>query len=105
MEQRIQQIVSRFSLLRSEQSLNTNSDSKNVLKENPEEIKKEVVKEVVKKPAVYQKPLMMKKINQYRHELAKNNLKKQQQAFVFHGNIDDYEKELDKRSSIPNKID
>ena len=94
MEQRIQQIVSRFSILRKEQSLNTNSNPKIVLKEN----KEETVKEVVQKSSAYQKPLMMKKINQYRQELSKNNLKKQQQAFVFHGNIDDYEKELDKRS-------
>ena len=93
MEQRIQQIISRFSLLKEQQSLNTNSSPKIVLKEKSEE----TVKELVKKSTAYQKPLMMKKINQYRHELTKNNLKKQQQAFVFHGNIDDYEKELEKR--------
>jgi hypothetical protein len=97
MEQRIQQIVSRFSILRKEQSLNTNCSSKIVLKEKDEVVVK-VVKDVLQKSSVYQKPLMMKKINQYRQELSKNNLKKQQQAFVFHGNIDDYEKELDKRS-------
>lgn len=101
MEQRIQQIVSRFSILRKEQSLNTNSNPKIVLKENTEEI----VKEVVKKSSAYQKPLMMKKINQYRHELTKNNLKKQQQSFVFHGNIDDYEKELDNRIVMDKEID
>ena len=101
MEQRIQQIVSRFSILRSEQYLNTNSNPKIVLKENTEEI----VKEVVKKSSAYQKPLMMKKINQYRHELTKNNLKKQQQSFVSHGNIDDYEKELDKRMGQDKEID
>ena len=96
MEQRIQQIVSRFSLLKEQQSLNTNFNTKIVLKEKSEEI----VKEVVKKSSAYEKPLMMKKINQYRHELSKNNLKKQQQAFVFHGNIDDYEKELDTRHGV-----
>ena len=101
MEQRIQQIVSRFSLLKEQQSLNTISNPKNVLKEKNEEI----VKEVVKKPTVYQKPLMMIKINQYRHELTKNNLKKQQQSFVFHGNIDDYEKELEKRMGLDKEID
>lgn len=101
MEQRIQQIVSRFSLLKEKQSLNTNSNPKIVLKETAEEI----VKEVVKKSSVYQKPLMMKKINQYRQELSKNNLKKQQQSFVFHGNIDDYEKELDKRMGLDKEID
>jgi hypothetical protein len=101
MEQRIQQIVSRFSILRKEQSLNTNSNPKIVLKENKEEI----VKEVVQKSSAYQKPLMMKKINQYRQELSKNNLKKQQQAFVFHGNIDDYEKELDNRIVLDKEID
>ena len=95
MEQRIQQIVSRFSLLRSEQSLNTAPTPKFVLKEKDEIVVK-VVKDVVKKPLKDQTPLMMKKINQYRHELTKNNLKKQQQVFVSHGNIDDYQKELEK---------
>ncbi len=39
-------------------------------------------------------PLMMNKINKYRRDLEKNNMKKQQQAFVSDGNIDDWEKEL-----------
>jgi hypothetical protein len=39
-------------------------------------------------------PLMMNKINKYRKDLEKNNMKKQQAAFVSHGTIDDYEKEL-----------
>ena len=95
MEQRIQQIVFRFSILRSEQYLNTNSNPKIVIKEKDEIVVK-VIKDVVKKPLKDQTPLMMKKINQYRHELTKNNLKKQQQAFVSHGNIDDYQKELEK---------
>jgi hypothetical protein len=104
MEQRIQQIISRFSILRKEQSLNTNSNPKIVLKEKDDIVVK-VVKEVVNKSSAYQKPLMMKKINQYRQELSKNNLKKQQQAFVFHGNIDDYEKELDNRIVLDKEID
>jgi hypothetical protein len=104
MEQRIQQIVSRFSILRKEQSLNTNSNPKIVLKEKDDIVVK-VVKEVVNKSSAYQKPLMMKKINQYRQELSKNNLKKQQQTFVFHGNIDDYEKELDNRIVLDKEID
>jgi hypothetical protein len=92
MEERIQQIISRFSTLRKEQSLNTNSSSKIVLKENKEETVKDVVKKMVKD----QTPMMMKKINRHYQELAKNNLKKQKQEFVFHGNIDDYQKELEK---------
>ena len=98
MEQRIQQIVSRFSILRKEQSLNTNSNPKIVLKEKTEEnVKNELnVKEIVKKPMKNQTPMLMKKINRHYQELSKNNLKKQKQAFVFHGNIDDYQKELEK---------
>jgi hypothetical protein len=104
MEQRIQEIVSRFSLLRNEQSLNTNPNPKIVLKEK-EEIVVKVVKDVVKKPLKDQTPMMMKKINRHYQELAKNNLKKQKQAFVFHGNIDDYEKQLEQRMGIGKEID
>lgn len=98
MEQRIQEILSRFSILRKEQSLNTNSSPKIVLKEKTEEnVKNELnVKEIVKKPIKNQTPMLMKKINRHYQELSKNNLKKQKQAFVFHGNIDDYQKELEK---------
>lgn len=98
MEQRIQEILSRFSILRKEQSLNTNSSPKIVLKEKTEEnVKNELnVKEIVKKPMKNQTPMLMKKINRHYQELSKNNLKKQKQAFVFHGNIDDYQKELEK---------
>ncbi len=39
-------------------------------------------------------PLMMNKINKHKRDLEKNNMKKQQKAFTFHGTIDDYEKEL-----------
>lgn len=39
-------------------------------------------------------PLMMNKINKYKKDLEKNNMKKQQKAFVCDGTIDDYEKEL-----------
>jgi hypothetical protein len=105
MEQRIKEIVSRFSKLRvdafsmNQHPLNTNVISKNALKEKTEEITKNELtpKEIVKKPAKDQTPMMMKKINRHYQELSKNNLKKQKQAFVFHGLIDDYQKELEKK--------
>ena len=62
-------------------SLNTHSLSK-VLKDTP-------VKD--------QKPLMLKKINQFKVDLGKNNMKKIQQPFTFHGDIDSY---LDEISSV-----
>lgn len=45
---------------------------------------------VLKEPRVGETPLMMKKINRYKVELGKNNMKKTQKPFTFHGNIDDY---------------
>lgn len=56
-----------------ENSLNTPKDTK-----------------VLKEPRVGETPLMMKKINRYKVELGKNNMKKAQKPFTFHGNIDDY---------------
>jgi hypothetical protein len=41
-----------------------------------------------------QTPLMMKKINRYKAELSKNNLKKAQKPFTFQGDIDSYLAEL-----------
>jgi hypothetical protein len=42
-------------------------------------------------------PLMMKKINRFKEESKKNNLKRVQKPFEYHGNIDEYEKELENR--------
>jgi hypothetical protein len=47
-------------------------------------------KKVLKEPRVGETPLMLKKINRYKVELGKNNMKKIQKPFTFHGNIDDY---------------
>jgi hypothetical protein len=71
-------------------SLNTNSKQPEVLKETKLEV-------VEKKKSIGQTPLMLKKINRYKEEQKKNNLKKQQKPFEYHGNIDDYEKELEGR--------
>jgi hypothetical protein len=52
---------------------------------------------VLKEPRVGETPLMMKKINRYKVELGKNNMKKALKPFTFDGNIDDYlisEKEI-----------
>jgi hypothetical protein len=45
-------------------------------------------------PVKDQKPLMLKKINQFKVELGKNNMKKIQQPFTFHGDIDSYLDEI-----------
>ena len=45
---------------------------------------------VLKEPRVGETPLMMKKINRFKVELGKNNMKRIQKPFTFHGNIDDY---------------
>ncbi len=125
MEQRIKEIVSRFSKLRvdafpiNESSLNTKFKPKIVLKEKNEKSDKSVAtgdlgdkkeenhyvspKEVIKKPAKDQTPMMIKKINRHYQELNKNNLKKQKQPFIFHGSIDDYQKELEGRFGLENK--
>jgi hypothetical protein len=98
MEHRIEGITAHFKQLHTEymnSSLSTNSEPKKVLKEviETKDDILEVVKEV-KKSFKDQIPMMLKKINRHRQELAKNNLKKQKGEFVFHGSIDDYEKEL-----------
>jgi hypothetical protein len=78
------------SFISSFESLNTNEVNKKVLKEP--------VEENVKKPkAIGQTPIMLKKINRYKEEQKKNNLKRQQKAFEYHGNIDDYQRELEER--------
>jgi hypothetical protein len=41
-----------------------------------------------------QTPLMLKKINRFKVELGKNNMKKIQQPFTYHGDIDSYLAEL-----------
>ena len=56
--------------------------------ENSLNIPKET--KVLKESHIGQTPLMMKKINRYKVELGKNNMKKAQKPFTFHGNIDDY---------------
>ena len=98
MEERIKQIISHFHSLKDNSSLQTSLNT-NEKKEQPKKVLKEKAEnnEVVKKPFKDQTPMMIRKINRHRHELTKNNLKKQQQVFISHGNIDDYEKELDQR--------
>jgi hypothetical protein len=84
MDTRINNIRTKFSknleafhqsmgILQKETALNTPSDTK-----------------VLKEPRIGETPLMMKKINRYKVELGKNNMKKAQKPFTFHGNIDDY---------------
>jgi hypothetical protein len=44
-------------------------------------------------------PLMMKTIRRFKEDSKKNNLKRAQKQFEYHGDIDDYEKELTSRIS------
>ena len=44
-------------------------------------------------------PLMMKTIRRFKEDSKKNNLKRVQKPFQYHGDIDDYEKELTSRIS------
>jgi ribonuclease D len=48
-------------------------------------------------------PLMMKKIRRFKEDSKKNNLKRVQKPFEYHGDIDDYEKELISRISPKEK--
>jgi hypothetical protein len=68
------------------------------------EITKDIVQQTnIDKTSIKTKPkefplLMMKKINRFKEESKKNNLKRVPKPFEYHGNIDDYEKELEKRA-------
>ena len=97
MEERIQQFVSHFKQIHGEyqeSSLSSIKHTKEVLKEHAEKEVEPDVKMMEPKKKKDETPLMIKKINRHRQELAKNNLKRQQAAFVFHGTIDAFEKEL-----------
>jgi hypothetical protein len=48
-------------------------------------------------------PLMMKKIRRFKEDSKKNNLKRVPKPFEYHGDIDDYEKELISRISPKEK--
>jgi hypothetical protein len=71
--------------------------SLNPISEVQEVLKEKSIEKVEKPKAIGQTPLMLKKINRYKEEQKKNNLKKQQKPFEYHGNIDEYEKELEGR--------
>lgn len=97
MEERIQQLVTHFKNIHDEyreSSLSPIKEDKEVLKDHKEKEVDPDVKMVEPKKKKDETPLMLKKINRHRQELAKNNLKRQQAAFVFHGTIDAFEKEL-----------
>ena len=66
--------------------------------ENSKEIVQQTIidKTTIKTKSKELPPLMMKKINRFKEESKKNNLKRVQKPFEYHGNIDDYEKELEK---------
>lgn len=96
MEKRIQNLAAHFREIRhdyQEHSLNT-TNHKEVLKETLQKKEETEVKIIERPKKKEDTPLMLKKINRHRQELAKNNLKKQKAAFVFHGTIDDFEKEF-----------
>jgi len=96
MEKRIQSLAEHFRQIHhdyQEHSLNTTNHNE-VLKENLQKKEETEVKITERPKKKEDTPLMLKKINRHRQELAKNNLKKQKAAFVFHGTIDDFEKEF-----------
>lgn len=87
MEARINNIRTKFhSSLEEFHKSNNNDQTSNALSTFVEE-------KVLKEPKVVrigETPLMLKKINRYKVDLGKNNMKKIQKPFTFHGNIDDY---------------
>ena len=96
MEKRLQTLAAHFRQIHNyyqEHSLNK-TNHKEVLKENLQKKEETEVKINERPKKKEDTPLMLKKINRHRQELAKNNLKKQKAAFVFHGTIDDFEKEF-----------
>ena len=96
MEKRIQNLAAHFREIHNDyqqHSLNT-TNHKEVLKETLQKKEETEVKIIERPKKKEDTPLMLKKINRHRQELAKNNLKKQKAAFVFHGTIDDFEKEF-----------
>ena len=96
MEKRIQSLIAHFTQIHNDyqqNSLNTTNHNE-VLKETLEKKEETEVKMTERPKKKEDTPLMLKKINRHRQELAKNNLKKQKAAFVFHGTIDDFEKEF-----------
>ena len=66
------------------------SDCSMLVKEEVQE-KKKVKDETIPKN---QHSLVMNKINKYKKDLEKNNMKKAQKPFVSDGTIEDFEKEL-----------
>ncbi len=61
------------------------------------------VQKVEKVKAKEMPPLMMKKIRRFKEDSKKNNLKRVPKPFEYHGDIDDYEKELISRISPKEK--
>ena len=92
MEVRIQQLQDYFQKDYNEFTKSFTNSSSSLVKENQhiEEVKVEKEKPIPKNAH----PLMMNKINKHKKDLEKNNLKKQQKAFISDGTIDDFEKEL-----------
>ena len=84
MEARITNIRTKFSKTLEEFHQSTGVTQKEIALNTPSEAK------VLKEPRVGETPLMMKKINRFKVELGKNNMKKIQKPFTFHGVIDDY---------------
>jgi hypothetical protein len=62
-----------------------------------------VLEKVEKVKAKEMPPLMMKKIRRFKEDSKKNNLKRVPKPFEYHGDIDEYEKELISRISPKEK--
>jgi hypothetical protein len=96
MEARIQTIRNCFkedkqSFLSSFTSLTKNTDIKEALPKKERAVSKE------------RPPILMNKIRRFKEDSKKNNLKRVPKQFEYHGDIDDYEKELLSRISPKEK--
>ena len=95
MEVRIQQLQEYFQKDYNEFIKTFNSPLvKEEIKETKKSIKEKVVDDTPKPIPKNAHPLMMNKINKFKKDLEKNNMKKEQKAFVAEGTIEDFEKEL-----------
>lgn len=89
MEERIQQLQSFFQKDYKEfiQSLGPISTTDTTSNEQKSKIEPKIIPKNAH-------PIMLNKINKYKKDLEKNNMKRQQNTFIPNGTIDDYENEL-----------
>jgi hypothetical protein len=72
-------------------------------KKEQSNVNTDILEKIQKVKAKEMPPLMMKKIRRFKEDSKKNNLKRVPKPFEYHGDIDDYEKELISRISPKEK--